>query len=931
MIARLFALGINNPVAVLLGVLALTIGAGMGMSRLNVDTSFGNLIPEDDPARIVYQQIMGEFGSDNRTIVYVQDPALWTPEKLAALDALERALSAIEGVQRVDSVFSLRTIRGKPRTGPDDPPAERIEALPLLDGVPETIEEAQAARELALDNPLYVGNFLSESGEATALIVSASDPDEQTDFSSRLYQAMEAAVGESRDQFEAVFQVGPPRIKEELTVSLFEDFRLLAPLSAAVLVFAIMLFLRSGLAALVPLATSALSIIWTFGVLGWLGIPLNILSAMIPSLIIAIGSTEDTHLIAGYYRGLARGCAEPTDADRRRGLDYLVRHAGLPLVLTVLTTAIGFASNLLSNIGLIQQFAVAATLAMVANGVVTILVVPTLLVHVGSKLPPTPFRSEAEARSAHRPPRNLPARIVRVFRLSQRRFPGGVLALTAGLCLFFVYHAAGLYVTNDPLSYFPEDRPLIQDTQRIHEDMAGIRIFFVALEATEVRAFLDPENIEKLARIQQFMARQGVFDTSVSLADHLAYVNREFRGEFGSTGLPETRQLVAQYLLFFHRSELESYVSHDYQRANIVVRHAISDSHTLNRYIGELEEVLGQITGPGISAEVVGENLMVNRAAESLMVAQVKALGLLLALIFVIMSIMFTSFKGGAIALVPAVIPIALMFGIMGILDIPLNPGTAMVAVIAVGIAVDGTIHLLARYNEQCRRTSDYESAVAAAVDAVATPLVVSSLALAFGFGILLFSNFTVVAQFGALAAATMLISIPANLLVTPIIMARVRLVGLYQIMAMKVDRAVLERSPLFRGMSNYQRRKAILISEMHDFDAGECLVQQGTVGRSMFLILEGDAEVVRRDGGESRTLATLHPGEIFGEIGYVKDIERTANVQARTRVTALRFDFERMQHDLKYFPNIVAKLNFNISGILGERLADVLGKKAES
>jgi len=267
----------------------------------------------------------------------------------------------------------------------------------------------------------------------------------------------------------------------------------------------------------------------------------------------------------------------------------------------------------------------------------------------------------------------------------------------------------------------------------------------------------------------------------------------------------------------------------------------------------------------------------------------------------------------------------------MCLMDIPLNPGTAMVAVIAVGLAVDGTIHLLAHYNELCRTTSDYEGAVHQAVQEVATPLIVSSLALALGFGILLFSNFTVVAQFGALAAATMLISIFANLLITPIIMTRIRLVGLYQIIAMKVDPEVLDRSPLFADMSNYQRRKAILISEIHEFEAGEKLVRQGDIGRNMYMILEGEARVERRDGEAVRELAVLEPGEIFGEVGYIREIERTADVVAVTPVAALNFEYERMQRDLRFFPNIVAKLNFNISGILGERLADVLQARSSS
>jgi hypothetical protein len=264
------------------------------------------------------------------------------------------------------------------------------------------------------------------------------------------------------------------------------------------------------------------------------------------------------------------------------------------------------------------------------------------------------------------------------------------------------------------------------------------------------------------------------------------------------------------------------------------------------------------------------------------------------------------------------------MFGIMGLLKIPLNPGTAMVAVIAIGIAVDGTLHLFFRYNELCRRTSDYEGAVYTTVQEEATPMVTTSLSLALGFGILLFSNFTIIAQFGALSAATMLFSLFANLLITPLIMSRVRLVGIYQILTLKLHKAILETSPLFQGMTNYQIRKAILISELNEFEQGDVLIKQGTVGRSMYLILSGKVNVVRQTEGKEKSVATLTPGQVFGEIGYVKEIQRTADVRALTHVEMLRFDYMKLEKDLKFFPYIVAKLNFNISCILGERLADV-------
>jgi len=906
MIMKMFLVGLNHRVAVTLFLVATTLLAATGLPKLEVDTGLDSLIPASDPSRLIYQQVMGEFGSDNKTIIYIKDDDLWTPEKLLILEGLHRKVERIKNVTRVDSLFNLHTIHGKDG---------KIESMPVLSEAPATVEEALAAKKRALANPLFIGNFFSDNGNVLAMIVSVINLEEDQDFSRKIHQQLEALLSENRGDFEKIIQVGPPRINAELKSRLFDDFKLLGPLSAVVLFISILFFMRSVLSAVIPVVTSVLTIIWTFGMLGWVGMPLNILSAMLPSLIIVIGSTEDTHMMAAYFRGLQNNVGNSRD----KAIHYMARHIGLPLVLTVLTTALGFSSNMFSNIGLIQHFAFASTFAMLANGVVTILVVPLLLSVYG----PERNISVIDDKESDR----LPDRILKVFRYSQDNYPVSVLLFTAVMCVFFVYHASKLYVTNDPLSYIPSDSALIKDTKRIHDDLAGIKIFFIRLDTNKINAFQRPVNINKLVEIQRFMDKQGVFDQSISLADHLAFANREFRGEYAEMALPETRQLVAQYLMFFHRSDLDSYVSHDYSRANIVVRHNINDSHTLNAYIDELQEVVRDIAGSGIKTNIVSKNLMVNQAAESLMVAQVKALTLLLVLIFLIMSVMFTSFRGGAIAMIPAIIPITMMFGVMGYLNIPLNPGTAMVAVIGIGIAIDGTIHLLARYNELCRHTSDYIGAVNTAVKEEATPLIISSIALSLGFGILLLSNFTVVAQFGALAAVTMLFSIYANLLITPIIMARVRLVGLYQIIGMTIDKKVLEESPLFENMTNYQRRKAVLISELGEFEEGDLLVEQGTIGRDMYMILSGEAEVIRHDGNESRTLATLLPGTIFGEIGYIRETERTADVKALTKISVLRFDYEKMQKDLKFFPNIVAKLNFNISYILGERLADMVSQ----
>jgi uncharacterized protein len=192
-IKRLFMLGLRYPAPVLFIVVVATLFSAMGMMRLEVDTSFDSLIPADDPDRVVYQRVMDEFGSDNKTIIYLRDAALWTPDSLAALDRLQRDLQGIRDITRVESLFSLRTVEG--RQG-------RVEAHPLLSDVPRTVEEAARARDRTLANPLYVGNYISEDGNVTAIVLSKLDIDDRADFNAETYAAIEAVLERHRTEFD---------------------------------------------------------------------------------------------------------------------------------------------------------------------------------------------------------------------------------------------------------------------------------------------------------------------------------------------------------------------------------------------------------------------------------------------------------------------------------------------------------------------------------------------------------------------------------------------------------------------------------------------------------------------------------------------------------------------------------------------------------
>jgi predicted RND superfamily exporter protein len=177
----MYLLGGRHRVMVISIIALITVIASVGLTRLEIDTSFNSLIPSDDPARIVYQRVMGEFGSDNKTIIYIQDEALWTTEKLRALESLHTQLKRIEHVSRVDSLFNLRTIRGRTAGGETTVKAEAV-----MDRVPQTPAAVLAAKRRALSNPHYIGNLFSENGRVTAMILTVAESEEEEDINDQV-------------------------------------------------------------------------------------------------------------------------------------------------------------------------------------------------------------------------------------------------------------------------------------------------------------------------------------------------------------------------------------------------------------------------------------------------------------------------------------------------------------------------------------------------------------------------------------------------------------------------------------------------------------------------------------------------------------------------------------------------------------------------
>lgn len=904
MIERILAAGPRGRLLSLLVLIGISVIAGICLPDLTVDRSDDRLISEENPDWQAFQRMQTAFGGEQSVVVYLHASDLWTEERLKELQLLTFALEDTPGITSVNSLLSATNIRDK---------GDYVDAGPLATIVPKDPEKIAALRDDALYSPIMRRNVISDDGLSTVISLSYESNPEDPAHDLHVFEKIERHLSPLRANFDTVFQVGRPRLNYEIDRGLKRDLTQLIPAAFVVLVLVIVYFLRSLRVLPIPVVTSALTILWTFGFMALANIPVTLLTAMLPALIVVVGAVEDVHMLASYCEGLHADDADP----RTSGVRHMARQLALPLFITGLTTAIGFIANIITDIPLIYEFAIASGFAMLANFVVTILTVPLMLHWTGPRQTRIGFSDGM--------PKGVIGVVVRGIEYLGEHGTTSVIVVTLGLLGWFGVYALDVKVNNDPLSYFPADHPLVRDAQTVHKKLSGLQGFSVTLESEHKDYFRTEEGLQKIASAQALLDKQGLFDKTLSLVSLLSLMHQEMHaGDKAFSKVPESRDDIDLYLSSLTSSDLEPFVTPDYRIARISVRHNVTDSVRLNAAVDELSTILSRVMGDDVDIAFTGKNLMINRTAESLIDGQITSLALILVVVFIIFSLLYTSVLAGLLALVPNLIPLILNFGTMGLLGVPLNPGTAMVAAIAIGIGVDDTIHLMTRFGTESRLHIDERDAVRATIRGEAVPVISSSVALALGFAVLGLSSFNVTAQFGLLAAATMVYAAVAELLITPIVLKHLRLATVWDIIALKLDRQVLVGCPLFRGMSEYDVRKIAVLSDIQEFSADEVVIKQGSISRGMYVILQGSADVDVENGGLVLNVDKINPGDLFGEIGFSGEgIERTATIVARTPLTVVRFDADSARKGLRFYPGIARQLHQNISVVLGRRLVD--------
>ena len=719
-------------------VAAVTVLAGYGISRLRIDDDLRSLIRGGNGDFALIDEVAAVFGPPDRDCILrvtARGGDIFAAGTLEPLQALVDRLATVPGVERVRSIFDVR------RQGA---------AGAVLPVIPRTAEPLDAdrraeVRSRALEHPLLAGQLLSGDGASSLVLVRLEPGYDAGVKLGPMVAALEAAVGADGSPEEvaaaplAVELTGIPALREQATQALRRDmivFNSLGLSLAVILSASVARSLRSTLVACLPPFVGA---VWALGVLGLCGAPVNILTSVVPSLALVVGTCDSIHFIEDMRRSARRGL-DPLAASANA-----VRRIGTACGLTSIVTAIGFASLAVARIDVVRTFGIAAAVGALASFAAVTLLTPLLA--------SLPFLAGGRLGRSSRRAGRL-AGLLAGFSVRHAR-PLAVAACLATLALTLL--GTGLEADNRVADSLPRAAPAARALESVDGEFGGVMGIDAIVRWPEGVDWRSEELVAALADVSATLTAAAPVSKPVSLASVTADLPARAR-----------QRLPAE--------PFRDLVSPTDRMA--IVRARISDlgSRRLEGIYDRIDSDLAALEAarPGWRFDLTGMSVVSARNIRQLVRDLGSSLLLEVTVIGCILAIAFRSPLAGLVSLVPNVFPLAVIGAVLVLSGRGLDPASVIVFNVCLGLAVDDTVHILAALSRQRREGVSIQTAVRRAVAETGNPVVIGGLVLSVGFAAVMASSVPVLAGFGllacaAVAAATLseLVFLPALLVVT--------------------------------------------------------------------------------------------------------------------------------------------------------------------
>jgi predicted RND superfamily exporter protein len=764
----------------------LTLLLASGVTRIRVETSTESYLDPRDPERARYDAFRRQFANDDTILLLLESERVFSFPFLEHLRRLHRDLeNEVPLVDEVTSLVNARVTRGSER---------ELIVEELLGRWPADEAELRAVEARARANPVYRNTLLSEDGRCVAIAVTVAPtgglaPLEGLGGFDAPEAAGRAAPGPGRvpilegDELilvmEAVQEIvarhgrpdlpihvtGNPEMSYASMLSARSDATRFAGVSLLVIAGLLLVVFRRVSGVLIPLLVVTLPLAATLGIMGYARLPITLSTQQLPTFLLVVGVADSVHLLTVFYRLLDAG------SSRRDALAGALGHSGLAVVMTSVTTAGGLGSLAFADLAPVAGLGVAAPTGVLLALLYSLVLLPALV----ALLPIRPRRARAPGQPSGAVDRGLAA----LGDLSTRR-PGLVVAAWTVTVIAAAASAAQLRLSHEPLKWFPADHPSRVAAEVANREMRGLMPLELLFDTGRENGLHDPETLARLERIQEFargVELEGMRPGSaISVIDVLKETHRALNeNDPAYYVVPRQRDVIAQELLLFESSgsdDLEELVDAPFRTARVSLLVNYEDGLKYLPLIRELESGAREIAEDHATIETSGLVKLWLRTITAMLSTTARSYLIALLVIAPILVVLIGELRLGLLSLVPNLAPIVLGMGLMQALGMGFDSFTMTIGTIAIGVAVDDTIHVMHGVRRELRRGADAAGAVRATLLTTGRALLTTTVALSAGFFVQMTGTLSSVRNVGLITGFTLVAALLADLTLSPALVA---------------------------------------------------------------------------------------------------------------------------------------------------------------
>lgn len=722
--------------------LAITLFFAFQLPKSQMDTEMKNQLPKDLPARINLSKIEELFGGTDMAMVVLSDEDVLSPDTLARLQQLSQGMSEIEECERVVSPFTAKDLKS-------DTGMMVVESA--IPAIPQTPDEATVLRERLRQNPLIYGNLISKDFKyAVGICFLAPEASDES-----LVPRLEELAQSTKGGGEALVG-GMPVTRVSLVTDMRRDMRRFLPAGLVIMLIFLLVCFRQARGVVLPFLMTIMSIVVTMGLIPLLGWKIHTVTVLLPVILIAVANDYGIHLLARYQEDNAPGNNHSPSELARRGIVELTR----PVLATGITTMVGMLCLLSHMIIPAKQLGVLAAVGVGFAMVGSLIFIPAMLAVLPRAKPVSSAEGARQASGA------VDRMLVWVARAIPKH-PKTILVVSALISVGIGVGTFRIVVDTNPMSFYAKSEPIWRSTHVLNEHLGG----WAGVSVTFEGDIKDPAVLREIDDVEQHLRKHQLVGTTTSIASVMRKMNEVMHdGDPEFNRIPETKELVAQYLLLYSmsgdESDFEKMVDFDYKHAQVMAK--ITDSGT-TAATEVLDYTRDFLTKERTSKTMVGGLLDVMAdMVHHIVWGQISSLLWAALLVALVVSLLLRSFVAGLLSIAPLLFALLMIFGIMGIFGIELNLITALLSSIMIGVGVDYCIHFLWRYRDERAAGLEPEAAVERTLVTTGRGIVFNALSVVVGFAVLTISAFYPVRYFGVLVAISILASLGSALVVVP-------------------------------------------------------------------------------------------------------------------------------------------------------------------